>query len=81
MREYVSKKNWCLIKGNSWHLKQTEKKQTYNLQKPVILVLSSLGVMSICEVLSRLKSLKDLQEVRAARVVRVVQVVQAVQAV
>ena len=60
MREYVSKKNWCLIKGNSWHLKQTEKKQTYNLQKPVILVLNSVGVMSICEVLSRLKSLKKL---------------------
>ena len=58
-----------------------QKKQTYNLQKPVILVLNSVGVMSICEVLSRLKSLKDLQEVRAARVVRVVQVVQAVQAV
>ena len=37
-----------------------QKKQTYNLQTPVILVLNSVGVMSICKVLSRLKSLKDL---------------------
>ena len=41
------------------YVRFVQKKQTYNLQKPVILVLSSLGVMSICEVLSRLKSLKD----------------------
>ena len=63
------------------YVRFVQKKQTYDLQTPVILVMNSVGVMSICEVLSRLKSLKDLQEVRAARVVRVVQVVQAVQAV
>ena len=63
------------------YVRFVQKKQTYDLQTPVILVINSVGVMSICEVLSRLKSLKDLQEVRAARVVRVVQVVQAVQAV
>ena len=41
------------------YVRFVQKKQTYNLQTPVILVLNSVGVMSICEVLSRLKSFKD----------------------
>ena len=35
------------------YVRFVQKKQTYNLQTPVILVLNSVGVMSICEVLSR----------------------------
>ena len=41
------------------YVRFVQKKQTYDLQTPVILVMNSVGVMSICEVLSRLKSLKD----------------------
>ena len=42
------------------YVRFVQKKQTYDLQTPVILVMNSVGVMSICEVLSRLKSLKKL---------------------
>ena len=42
------------------YVRFVQKKQTYDLQPPVILVMNSVGVMSICEVLSRLKSLKKL---------------------
>ena len=40
------------------YVRFVQKKQTYDLQTPVILVMNSVGVMSICEVLSRLKPLK-----------------------
>ena len=40
------------------YVRFVQKKQTYDLQTPVILVMNSVGVMSICEVLSRLKSLR-----------------------
>ena len=38
------------------YVRFVQKKQTYDLQTPVILVMNSVGVMSICEV-SRLKFL------------------------